>query len=41
MLFLEDLHEVLHDTLIEVVTTQMYILVCCHHLENPVVKSQR
>merc|ERR1719203_30434 len=41
MLRLEDLHEMLHHTLVKVLSTQMGITVCCNHLEDTVVNGEQ
>merc|ERR1719253_812319 len=40
VLLVEDLNEVLHDTLVKILATQMGVAICCHHFEDAVVNCQ-
>jgi len=41
MLLLENLHEMLHDTLIKIFSTQVRVSVGRHHLEDAVIDRQQ
>merc|ERR1719331_492783 len=41
VLLVENLNKMLHDTLIEVLTTEMCVAVCCNDLEHTVVDCQK